>query len=137
MDFFNSLESKVKGALGEGITGTILNHLCLKGYSGYPYHNIYLPKSDGNYSEIDLAFVTKKGVFVFECNNYAGWIFGSENDIYWTVTYSSGERKQFYNPVIQNRSHINELHRHIGNDIPCNSIVVFSNRCEFKKMQGL
>lgn len=64
MDFFNSLESKVKGALGEGITGAVLYHLCLKGYSGYPYHNIYLPKDNDDYSEIDLAFVTKKALLV-------------------------------------------------------------------------
>lgn len=134
MDFFNSLESKVKGALGEGITGAILYHLSLKGYSGYPYHNIYLPKGNGDYSEIDLAFVTKKGVFVFECKNYSGWIFGSEKDKYWTATYVNGEKKQFYNPVMQNEAHIRVLKIHIGSAIPCFSIVVFSDRCELKKI---
>lgn len=134
MDFFTSLESKVKGALGEGITGAVLYHLCIKGYSGYPYHNIYLPKGNDDYSEIDLAFVTKKGVFVFECKNYSGWIFGSEKDKYWTATYVNGEKKQFYNPVMQNEAHIRVLKCHIGSEIPCFSIVVFSDRCELKKM---
>lgn len=134
MDFFKSLESNIKGTLGEGIAGAILYHLCINGYSGYPFHNIYLPKENGEYSEIDLAFVTKKGVFVFECKNYSGWIFGSEENRYWTASLPNGQKNQFYNPVKQNGTHIRELKKHIGNDIPCFSIVVFSDRCELKKI---
>lgn len=134
MDFMNSLNAKVKGTLGEGMTGAILYHLCIKGYSGYPLNNIYLPKGNGEYSEIDLAYVTTKGIFVFECKNYSGWIFGSESDKYWTSSFQNGQKNKFYNPVMQNASHIHQLRKYVGSEIPCFSIIVFSDRCELKKI---
>lgn len=134
MDFFSSLEANIKGTLGESITNAVLYHLCINGYKGTPFHNIYLPKGNGEYSEIDLAFVTTKGIFVFECKNYSGWIFGSHKDKYWTVSFPNGQKKQFYNPIIQNQSHINVLRKIYGKDIPCFSIVVFSDKSTLKKI---
>lgn len=134
MDFFNSLEANIKGTLGESIANAVLYHLCIKGYKGTPFHNIYLPRGNDEYSEIDLAFVTAKGIFVFECKNYSGWIFGSYKDKYWTVSFPNGQKNQFYNPIVQNQSHINALRRIYGKDIPCFSIVVFSDKSTFKKI---
>lgn len=134
MDFFNSLEANIKGTVGESITNSILHHLCIKGYEGTPFHNIYVPKGNGEYSEIDLAFVTAKGIFVFECKNYSGWIFGSYKDKYWTVSFPNGQKNRFYNPIIQNQSHINALRKIYGEDIPYFSIIVFSDKSTLKKI---
>ena len=40
--------------------------------------NIYIPKENGETTEIDVLMICKKGLFVFESKNYSGWIFGSE-----------------------------------------------------------
>lgn len=38
--------------------------------------NVYVPTADGKTSEIDLLVVSKKGLLVFECKNYAGNVYG-------------------------------------------------------------
>lgn len=38
--------------------------------------NVYVPTEDGKTSEIDILVVSKKGLLVFECKNYAGNIYG-------------------------------------------------------------
>lgn len=134
MDYLKSLEMNIKGTLGESIANAVLYHLCINGYKGTPFHNIYLPRGNGEYSEIDLVYVTTKGIFVFECKNYSGWIFGSNKDRYWTVSFPNGQKNQFYNPIIQNQSHINALRKIYGKDIPCFSIVVFSDKSTLKKI---
>ena len=99
--------------------------------------NIYLPKDDETTTELDVIMISPKGVFVFESKNYSGWIFGSDKDAYWTQTLPTGKKstkKKFYNPVWQNKSHIESLKKAVGEDIPICSVIVFSDRCELKKV---
>jgi hypothetical protein len=95
--------------------------------------NVYLPKYNGETSEVDVAYITQKGIFVFESKNYSGWIFGNERNEYWTVTLPN-EKNQFYNPVMQNSTHLKWMKEFVGEDIPLFSIIVFSERCELKKV---
>ena len=104
------------------------------GHPGKMLHNIYLPKYNGETSEVDVVFITQKGIFVFESKNYSGWIFGDERNEYWTATLSNGVKNQFYNPVMQNRTHLKWMKEFVGEDIPLFSIIVFSERCELKKI---
>ena len=85
-----------------------------------------------------------KGLFVIESKNYSGYIFGNENNREWTSTLYAGknfigfkqvEKHHFYNPIWQNRTHINCLKRIIDMDIPMHSLIVFSDRCEFKDVR--
>ena len=74
--------------------------------------NIYLPKDDDTTTELDVIMISPKGVFVFESKNYSGWIFGSDKDPYWMQTLPTGKKstkKKFYNPVWQNKKHIESL----------------------------
>lgn len=71
--------------------------------------NLYIPKADGKTTELDLIMLTQKGIFVFESKNYSGWIFGNEKDYKWTQTFQGGKKFQFYNPIKQNRGHIDAL----------------------------
>lgn len=112
-----------------------------KGLYGHVLHNVYIPRKDGSTSEADVILVSTKGIFVFECKNYAGWIFGSDQNKTWTVTLYAGkdwlgfkhtEKHQFYNPVWQNRTHINALHNLLEVPAPYYSVIVFSNRGELK-----
>ena len=98
--------------------------------------NIYIPRDDTT-TEIDVLMIHPTGLYVLESKNYRGWIFGTDTNTYWTQTLPQGNRsikEKFLNPVIQNNSHIKYLKRLIGEGVPCNNIVVFSERCTFKNV---
>lgn len=98
--------------------------------------NILVPKRNGESTEIDVLLICAKGIFVFECKNFSGWIFGDEAQRKWTQTLPKGRgrchKEHFYNPIMQNASHIKHLQNLIGKSIPMWSVIVFSDRCEFK-----
>ena len=101
------------------------------------YHDLYIRKPDGSYTQIDLAVPTPQGIIVFEVKDYSGWIFGNGNSKYWMQILAYGEEKhQFYNPIWQNRSHITALRKLLPNnpDVPIFNIVVFYGGCEFKDL---
>ena len=97
--------------------------------------NLYIPKQDGDTSEIDLLFITKKGLIVVENKNYSGYIFGTGTDYQWTVTYRQSSRHggskvkkiRFYNPIRQNSSHVKYLKSFLNQDVKCFSLVTFGN----------
>lgn len=95
-----------KGRRGEKLTERELNLVKFFGCDGKVLRNAYVPKSNGETSEIDVLFITQKGIFVIESKNYSGWIFGNESDRYWTVSLPGGNKSHFHNPIRQNRSHI-------------------------------
>ena len=99
--------------------------------------NCYVPKEDGTTSEIDMLMIHETGIYVFESKNYSGYIFGSSNQKTWTQTFYAGhgkvEKHQFYNPIMQNKTHIKYLKALLDDEsLPIYSYIVFSNRCEFK-----
>lgn len=69
---------EVKGKYGETLTVRKLKKVKLLGRDGEILRNVYIPKDNGETSEIDVMFITQKGIFVFESKNYSGWIFGEE-----------------------------------------------------------
>lgn len=125
-----------------GRYGEYLTYKCLKNFevNGAKFlFNVYIPKGDGATTEIDILMICSKGVFVFESKNYSGWIFGSEDKKNWYQTLPTGRSKsrkeQFYNPIMQNRSHILHLKTFLGEQVPMRSIIVFSERCTLKNIQ--
>ncbi len=122
------------GRRGEKLTERELKYVQLFGRDGYTLRNVYLPKDNGETSEIDLLFITQKGIFVFESKNYSGWIFGNDEDRYWIASLPNGQKNKFYNPVMQNKTHIKWLRNYVGEGIPFFSIIVFSERCELKNI---
>ena len=101
--------------------------------------NVYIPKKNGETTEIDVLMVSPKGIFVFESKNYSGWIFGSEKQKNWYQTLPQGRyrshKEQFYNPIMQNHSHIKHLKSFLGKQVPMRSIIVFSDRCTFQNVE--
>lgn len=127
-------DDKWKGKRGEKLTERELKLVQLLGRKGKILRNVYLPTNDGGTSEIDILFITQKGIFVFESKNYSGWIFGDEDSRNWTAMLPNKIKNQFYNPIMQNRTHLKWLANYIGATIPLFSIIVFSERCELKKV---
>lgn len=125
---------KLTGKLGEVLTAKELKYVQLFGRKGRILRNIYVPKDNGETSEIDLLYITQKGIFVFESKNYSGWIFGDEKSQKDNDVKPNKEKHSFYNPIKQNQTHIKWLRSYIGEEIPLFSIIVFSERCELKKV---
>ena len=57
------------------------------------FHNLYVRKSNGKYAQIDVVALTNRGLIVFEVKNYSGWIYGSEQQKYWTQVLAYGKYK--------------------------------------------
>ena len=94
------------GKHGEKLTERKLMFVQLFGRKGKVLKNVYLPKENGETSEVDIIFITQKGIFVFESKNYSGWIFGDEKGKTWTAMLPNKQKNQFYNPIMQNRTHL-------------------------------
>ena len=127
-------DDKWVGKRGEKLTERELKLVQLFGRKGKVLRNVYLPKDNGETSEVDVIFITQKGIFVFESKNYSGWIFGDEKSQKWTVMLPNKQKNSFYNPIKQNRTHLKWMERFVGSDVPLFSIIVFSERCELKKV---
>ena len=141
--FFRTAARK-KGAEGERGIEKKLERANLFGYQGVCLKNLYVPLAKGGTTEIDLVYLTGRGIFVIESKNYSGRILGDEQEGQWSVGYYAGRtwygRKKFrhyrlYNPIWQNKTHIRALRRYLKTDAPIFSFVVFSDDAELKKIR--
>ena len=121
-----------KGNYGEFLTFRMLEKLGEK----YILTNIYIPRSDGSTTEIDLLMLNEKGIYVLESKNYSGWIFGDEKSKMWTQTLKGGKKSRFFNPIWQNKAHITALDEYLDRKYTnlMYSFIIFSERCELKKV---
>lgn len=107
--------------------------------SGIPhqtiFHDLYLKKQGNHYCQIDLVVATKVGIIVIEVKNFSGWIFGREDQTYWTQILAYGNEKyRFYNPILQNKKHVEDLKKQLPQfeNIPFYSLIVFFGDCSFR-----
>ena len=130
----------VKGHISEQVVTQRINLQNL-GYGGKILNNIYVPKKNGGTSEIDVLYITRKGLLVIENKNYVGYIFGNESNKNWTVTLYGGknvfgfkkvDKFHFYNPIWQNKTHLKSLREYLGSDIKMFSVITFDNRGDLK-----
>lgn len=101
------------------------------------YHDLYVKKITGKYSQIDVVVLTKVGIIVFEVKDYKGWIFGKGYQRYWTQVLAYGREKyRFYNPVLQNQGHICALKSRLRGlaNVPFYSISVFYGKCKLRNI---
>ncbi len=128
-----------KGEIGEDIIYRDLARI--EGRKAF-LPNCYIPKHNGGTTEIDLIFLHESGVYVIESKNYSGWIFGDEEQEYWTQCLQSvggiATKKQFYNPLWQNEIHIYALMELLQDDtFPYYSYIVFGDNCELKNIRQI
>jgi hypothetical protein len=112
---------KLKGFIGEWIVKRRLKKLPPE---YHVLHNILLP-NDENTSQIDHIVVSPYGIFSIETKNYQGWIYGKESQYQWTQVFGRNKFK-FYNPIIQNKSHIKALNNIIKENV-IHSMIVFTD----------
>lgn len=125
----------------KGLLGEFYIYKYLKPLSGYKRYlfNLYLPKEDGETTELDVVLLHESGIYVFESKNYSGWIFGTESQQYWTQTLPAGkgrsQKRQFFNPIFQNKGHLKWLQAFLSDQtLPLYSYIVFSDRCTLKNI---
>ncbi|MCL2203281.1 MAG: NERD domain-containing protein [Defluviitaleaceae bacterium] len=128
----NPNEYKDRGSMGEQFT-----YRELRGWFSKRQilRNLYIPKNNGELTEIDLAVVCRKCIIVVESKNLSGWIYGHEKDINWTQTLP-GYKFSFYNPIMQNQTHVDSLKPLLTQfpTLPILSLIVFSDRCTLKNI---
>ena len=106
--------------------------------SGFPpqtiFHDLYLKNSNGKYAQIDLVVATEVGLIAFEVKKYKGWIYGTGYQPQWIQVLAYGKTKhRFYNPILQNAKHVQDLRRQLCQEkIPIFSVVVFYGDCVLK-----
>lgn len=121
--------AEIKGEEGED---RIINSLqYVPGYHKF-IRNAYMPKSNGDLTEIDIIMLHEKGIFVIESKAYDGWIFGGEDRKKWCQMFPNGDKFFFNNPIWQNKGHMKALEFNILNDLGLkigglmDSIIVFN-----------
>ena len=123
-----------KGSQGEYLIWDSLQQL--PGYKKFLF-NCYLPKRNGESTEVDLILIHESGIYVFESKNYSGWIFGTETQQYWTQSlpgrYGQAHKVKFFNPILQNQAHLKWLGEYLGIDSHFfYSCIVFGDECTLK-----
>lgn len=119
-----------KGLIGEVFVNMML-YLGLDKDKYKAIKDVTLSIEDGT-TQIDHIVISRFGIFVIETKNMKGWIFGSENQRFWTQNIY-GQKHSFQNPLHQNYKHIKALEKLFdidGNKIF--SVVVFVGDATFK-----
>ncbi len=102
------------------------------------FHDLYLRKPNGGCAQIDVVVPTSAGIIVFEVKDYSGWLFGKGDQEQWTQVLAYGKEKyRFYNPIRQNKRHVEELKKQLRpfGEIPFYSVVVFYGDCELRDIR--
>lgn len=123
----------VGGNTGESIVNDILLQTNLRFY-----RNIYLKDNNDNICQIDFLLVTNTSIVVLEVKNYTKCVIKGDEEVqHWTACYMN-RKKTFYNPIMQNKSHIDILRRCLNNDsIPIFNYVVFTSSCSVRVDKNL
>lgn len=131
IDLISSVTSLFRGTSSEKhLILTLLKHGI---NSGAIFHDLYIFKPDGKTTQVDIVVATSVGIIVFEVKDYSGWIYGKGNQQKWTQVLSYGREKyRFYNPVLQNKSHISQLQRILKENVPFYSVIVFYGHCRLQ-----
>lgn len=97
------------------------------------FHDLYITKNDGKFSQIDLVVATRVGIIVFEVKDFSGWIYGKGSQTKWTQVLAYGNEKyRFYNPIMQNNTHIKQLRQKLKENVPFYSVIVFYGNSELQ-----
>lgn len=83
---------------------------------------------NGKKTQIDVILLTYAGIYVIESKNWEGSIYGKYNDYKWTQVLKNGEKNYYFNPIKQNKYHIQILSEYLK--LPLNkfySYIIFSN----------
>ncbi len=122
--------SRRDGSKCEYLTYERLRHLEREGWRFM--FELYLPKGNGETTEIDMIAIGRQAVIAIECKDYTGTILGEEDVSTWiqekpnAPTFEEKFRK-FYNPIMQNDGHMKYLRKYVPIPVWLKSMIVFDN----------
>lgn len=89
---------------GETLIKILLNRYIDKN-GGYAVNDVIIPVGQGKTAQIDHILFSKYGIFVIETKNLSGLLFGNDTTYYWSQNIY-GDKYKVYNPVLQNKKHV-------------------------------
>ena len=126
--YFNRSRQEVVGDRGEVLISILLaRYLNTNKMYAATIDNYRFRTSYGS-CEIDQLLICEKGIFVIEVKDWIGTVSGSIDSNEWSHVYPKVGRlvkKTEQNPVVQNRTHVNQLRKLFNKDYPIYSVVVF------------
>lgn len=124
---------KAKGWRGEKAVAQILG----KTIDGQQYviNGLLFYDKSGNSRQIDHIYINKYGIWVIETKNYAGQIYGNEDQREWLQVLANGNTKnKFYNPIKQNKTHIYCLSEYLHAKHIFHNVVCFLDRADISNV---
>lgn len=123
--FFRSYRRARKGKKGEKLVARELSRCKLKG--DRILNDLYLFFGKDVSAQIDHVLFSRRGIFVIETKNLSGILEGDEKSERWVQTLAGGSIVHtFYNPVMQNQTHVNFLRRALSTQHKIFSVVIFA-----------
>lgn len=122
---YGKIQVKDKGRRGELLVADVLKSIT----DIMILNNVKLPLYNG-YTEIDHIVFGKFGIAVIETKSISGSVTGNVNDR--NLVHNIGTKiHNLYNPVLQNKTHVDNLNYHLRKNgyinLPVYSIVVFTD----------
>jgi len=100
------------------------------------FQSVYVDIPGGK-TEVDIVALDKTGIYVIESKNYSGKIEGDIGLKFWRYKHLGGKQFTFYNPVWQNRTHVNAIKYQLKlKQSQLVSYVVFGKKSEIGKIKG-
>lgn len=104
--------------------------------------DLYIPTKNNKHSQIDLIFIHSTGIYVIESKNWNKVLSGNFDSpmIVAEDTYSTDE---YFNPIIQNNSHIKHLKNFLiennlsHSTINFYSVIAFSDKCDYSNFTNI
>lgn len=92
--------------------------------------NNYAAYHEGKTFEVDHIVINPRGIFVLETKNWAGEVFGAEDDEMWKQCHGRGryaKEDNHPNPIKQNSGHAYHIRQILGGKYEVNPLVVMAN----------
>ena len=110
-----------KGAIGEDQVEELLQSCMVAGDK--LLSNVRLP--DWEKGDIDHILLSSRGFFVIETKNWAGDIYGNDNDEIWRLVFPDGSQEERYSPYKQNSGHIYALKKFCKLHVWFENVIIF------------
>lgn len=107
---------------GETLIKILLNRYIEKN-GGYAVNDVIIPIGQGKTAQIDHILFSKYGIFVIETKNLSGLLFGNDTAYYWSQNIY-GDKYKVYNPVLQNKKHVELISNILGINEHIHNVVV-------------
>ena len=114
--------NNINGKIGESLVQNILGKTIPS--EQYVINKLMLNLGEKKSCQIDHVLINSSGVFVIETKNWAGRIYGKENDQNWTQVLKRTKKRKLHNPIKQNKTHIYHISNILSEKLPIFSVVV-------------